>query len=120
MTLEIALTNISPQAINVAQGEILQDELDYDFDVRDAQTKPAPETKHLKAIKGEDQGPGPQTVIVSSFGYAQLKPHETLKSFVDLTQLFELSPGKYSVQVTRLDLNGKTVVKSNRISFAVD
>jgi hypothetical protein len=44
------------------------------------------------------KGPGPQFGKVT---YSKLKPGEALKLSIDLCKMFELTPGKYTVQLSR-------------------
>jgi hypothetical protein len=49
-----------------------------------------------------------------------LKPGESLKDGIKLSEIYDLSkPGKYSIEVERIDESTKTVVKSNMIMLTV-
>jgi hypothetical protein len=101
--VEIEVKNISNHAITFGADDLSHSEKNFAFEVRDSAGKLAPETRYMKAVNGEEQGPGPQMVILNHLGSATLKPGETLKGTANLAELFELQPGQYTVQLWRAE-----------------
>jgi len=119
--INVVLTNISDREIyiNVSGGP---GELDYTVSVLDRSGHEAPETKYLRALRGEDASdPGETTtlVVARSFGLRDVKPGETFRSSIDLGKLYDLQPGKYTIQLERIEEETHPVVKSNTITVTV-
>lgn len=122
--LNIAVTNTSSTTTPFSSGYGEdQGEFGCDFSVLTAEGKPAPETRYMKAVEGKDQGPGPQLVISTRSLSTRLAPGESMKFRADLNKLFDLEPGKYTVQLSRFESawegRPEAVVKSNTITITV-
>jgi len=101
--LNATVTNITDHPIALDSAGCL--EQDFTVDVRNAQGKSPVKTPYMKAITGEDQGPGPQVVIATgSLFVRDLKPGEIWKMSTDLNYLYDhLPPGEYTVTLSRPD-----------------
>jgi hypothetical protein len=122
--VSIAVTNTSKSTTAFSSGfREDQGEFECDFNVLASDGKQAPETRYMKAIKGKDQGPGPQLVTNTKSLSTRLAPGEALKFSADLNKLFDLAPGKYTVQLSHFESawaeHPGAVVKSNTIILTI-
>lgn len=101
--VDVKVTNVSNHVVSFGLVDVTRGEFDFDFEVRDSQGNLASETKYARAVKGEDQGIGSRIVIMTQSAQPDLKPGETLQFRADLSELFDLKPGKYTVQLTRAE-----------------
>jgi hypothetical protein len=129
--VEIEVKNTSNHTITFGADDLSHSEKNFAFEVRDSAGKLAPETRYMKAVNGEEQGPGPRMVILNHLGSVTLKAGETLKGSANLTELFELQPGQYTVQLWRVEGDHMIIdpakprpigatVKSNVVSVSVN
>lgn len=102
ITVNITATNISNRVI-AFDALSVAGERNFNIDVAAADGRRPPETLLLKAIRGEYQGPGPQLVLGGQLVQRDLAPGATLKWNVDVTKLYKLQPGTYTVRVWRPD-----------------
>jgi hypothetical protein len=116
--LAVTLTNVSNHQISVAQEKGGKAEFDYRIDVRNSSNTNAPDTNYHKKVKGQETSD--VTPLLRSWGFLQVDPGKTLKDHVDLTRLFQLAPGKYTVQVERTDDESKATVKSNTVLLTIN
>jgi hypothetical protein len=116
--LDVRVTNISKEDMDF--GTNTHEAQDFEYDVYKVRGTSAKETQYLKALKGEDQGVGPALVIVGSYGWAHLKPKQTLHLSVELTALFELQPGKYTLRLRRPDEGSGSEVMSNQLTLKIE
>lgn len=122
--VNIAVTNTSSSTIAFSSGyREDQGEFGCDFSVVTSEGKPAPETRYMKAVKGKNQGPGSQLVISTKSLSTRLAPGEAMKFRADLNKLFDLQPGKYTVQLSHFERawadHPEAVEKSNTITLTV-
>jgi hypothetical protein len=120
--VRIVLTNVSDKELATYQDGATRGELDYTIDVLDGNGKEPPETKYLRAVRNKDAAePGETTtlVVLRDAGMRSLKSKGTLTDILDLSKLYDLQPGTYTLQVERTDEESKTVVKSNKITLTV-
>jgi hypothetical protein len=110
--IDIVVTNQSNRTILYGSDSPGHGERNFIFDVRDSFGKPATKTQYFKAVTGEDQGPGPQIMILGKLVEFSLKPGGTVKDTANLSELFDLKPGKYTVQLSR-NAGFNTVVVDN-------
>jgi hypothetical protein len=91
-------------------------ELEFQVDVRDNQGNPAHLTEYGRQVIKQEGIP-----LVTHFaGYTVLHPGGTLKCDVVITRLYDLTqPGKYTIQVQRIEDALKMIVKSNTITVTV-
>ena len=102
--VNVTVTNVSNSTIHFDGDFPNHGERNFNIDVLDSQGNPAPETVYMKAIRGEDQGPGPtHIVIVGHLVQRDLAPGATWKEEADLTTVFNLEPGTYKVRFSRPD-----------------
>jgi hypothetical protein len=124
--VNVALRNIAdhsvnltfaPRVFNGAAGDVHL----YRAIVTDGKGNPAAYTAFGKKIWGEDAAPG--ALLDGSMILVQpLNPGEEGKHFLMIGKLYDLSkPGKYTIQVTRLDLEDTRIpLKSNTITVTVE
>ena len=117
LKVKIRLTNTSKEEIYISREK--SDELgefNYGVEVRDLQGKKQKETKYFRKLQTDEDLPGEYSIIVSSPWQFKLNPGESLEDGVIINKLFNISePGKYAIQVERLDEQVKTKVKSNKM-----
>jgi hypothetical protein len=112
VVIEVALTNVSDQTIGLPAQTGRDESQWYKVDVRHQNGSMASAVQHRPA--GNVVPPGAVKVDVYSAVMVELKPRETSKEKVAISDLFDMSrPGKYSVQVT---FRG---AKSNTITITV-
>jgi hypothetical protein len=99
--LKITLANVSSKGIIGNFEDVSHSELNYDVDVRDAEGNSAVLTPYMKAIEGLDQDEDRRYLVRTHLGVGGylVKPGEKIVGNADLTQLYVLKPGTYSVQV---------------------
>jgi hypothetical protein len=126
LRVNVVLRNVGDQAVNltsapkVFNGSVGEVHF-YRATVRDGKGDPAVYTAFGKKIWGEDAAPG-ALFEGSGILLQPLNPGEEDKHFLMINKLYDLSkPGKYTIQVTRLDLEGtKIQLKSNTITVTVE
>jgi hypothetical protein len=114
--LLVTLTNNSTKTVSVPSF----DREYYTIDVRDEHGKSAPEKDEARQAK--EAMKAPNTRMIRSGVTEELKPHETSRHTIDLSQYVDVSrPGKYTMQVTRQlpEELGPGMVKSNTITVIV-
>lgn len=118
--LQVTVKNIWNRAIDfiTSPGQIPDDGLMYDIDVRDEQGRAAPRSA---AVRNRD--PHVPVNLGSRFSRS-LQPGESFVDEVVVTRFFDLSkPGKYSISVRRgmppRQSLGSATVKSNAITISV-
>jgi hypothetical protein len=114
LRLSISYTNTSNQLISLPRSNgDTEDELYTDVDVRIDNSNPAPETPYRRSLR--EGGMARSDVLVS------LEPGKTAKDQIIVTKLYNLQPGRYRIQVSRITppWMERGVVKSNVISVVV-
>jgi hypothetical protein len=132
--LDVTMTNISNHVVHGHFEDLAHGELNFDFDVRDSQGQPVPQTCYMKGAQGADRGSCPEFIFRTHKGYGDdlLKPGETITASADLIDLYDLQPGTYTVQVSWFEgrtryrnpqqprpPNGTAVAQSNIVSITV-
>jgi hypothetical protein len=120
--INIILANTSDRQLVITVDRGAQGEFDYTIKLSDSNGHEPPETKYFRAVRGKDASdPGDTTTLVvsPSSGLKGLKPGETFKSTIDLTELYNLQQGRYAIQLERFDDKSKTLVKSNKLTVSV-
>ncbi len=105
IVVDILVTNTSNNVIPFDDADFPSEgEANFGVDVFDAQGELAPRTAVGRALRGEKPRPG-EFIGMSTGHYMQrdLKPGETLRESVALSQFFEMKPGRYTVVVSRPD-----------------
>jgi hypothetical protein len=129
LTLEAILTNHSDKQMFFGLAFSCGFDASLDIDVRDGSGNQPSQTILFRRAKGQDVGPdgralnpehdGHTYICVGSFGQRGVMPNDTLKTTVDLSRMYDLSqPGKYTVQVRRVDTNNNAW-QSNSVEFTV-
>jgi hypothetical protein len=96
--LVIAVKNISTAQIGFLTDVSSALVFDFLFHVQDSDGKEPLETPYYQEAQGKD----PHTTVSSRLHKGNsLSPGETLKLNMDLTQLFDFRPGKYTIQLSR-------------------
>jgi hypothetical protein len=119
MRIRIAQTNTTDQnqPFWIEKVARLHGEYLYLISVSREDGSKAPRTKYFRETRDETGNfmPGTATngVLVIR------KPGETIESSLDLSELYELKPGKYTVQVYQNDSIANLTVKSNILTLTV-
>jgi hypothetical protein len=90
--------------------------------VRDAQGKEPLLTKWGRRALGRQQLPEDENeavLVLNAVGPVAMHPGEILKTEIRLNSLYDLVPGKYTVQVQYYDDENKEAVKSKTITLTV-
>jgi hypothetical protein len=94
----ITVKNISTTQIGFLTDVSSALVFDFLFNVQGPEGKQAPETPYYHAVLGKDR----HRVVFSRMHKGNsLSPGETLKLNMDLTQLFDFKPDKYTIQLSR-------------------
>jgi hypothetical protein len=119
--VELIVTNISNQVVTLARENSLNNgELSNSIEVRDDMGTSVHRTNLVRAAKSNESSKDEMSIPVYSSVTISLKPGETLKDGIFVTQLFDLSqPGRYTILVLRKDETSNTIVKSNTITLTV-
>lgn len=125
VTLQIVLTNASKTNIGFGTSAAKsheQGELDYKVHVFDATGKRSAETAVGHKLRTGEDRPGEGIVIISSGATISIPPGETLtRRIKDVGKLYDMSkPGKYAIQVERIDGDSGLPVKSNTIEITIE
>jgi hypothetical protein len=123
MPVTITMKNISDHEISYWR-EMTDDPggFEYKISAWDDKQTAALDSKFGKALRGREDPAflTADTPLRGTGGWRTLKPGETLTDRVNVGRLFDLSrPGKYTIQVQRLDLDTKSFVMSNKINVVV-
>jgi hypothetical protein len=119
--ISVILTNLSDQEMFVAWGQGNRGEFDYKINVLDRNGHEPIETKYFQAVQGKvSDDPSETTALVISRSPSprQVEAGGKLTDSIYLDRLFDLKPGKYTVQVEHIDDSHKTV-KSNTLTMTV-
>lgn len=120
IVVNIALTNLTDQGISVDMEAGGRGEFDFTINVNDSAGRPAAYSEYYRAVKGQHETGRPMVVVTYSSGPHPVKARGVLKDTVQLDKLYDLSqPGKYTVQLERVDVLTKILVKSNQITVTV-
>lgn len=132
--VDVTMTNISHHVVHGHFEDLAHGELNFDFDVHDSQGQPVPETCYMKGVEGADRGSCPEFIFRTHKGYADdlIKPGQTITASANLSELYDLQPGTYTVQVSWFEgrtryrnpqqprpPNGTPVAQSNIVSITV-
>jgi hypothetical protein len=128
------MTNVSNRVVAGYFSESNHGEFNYDFDVRDSEGKSAPKTCYMKAEEGLDRGSCPDFITRTHKGIGDdlINPRESIKGSAELSELYDLKPGAYRVQLSWWEHRvryrdpqkprpptGAVVVKSNTITVTI-
>jgi hypothetical protein len=117
--LTVRLTNRSSNDLEFFHNGRSNGESIFDIEIRDSKGNLVPMKNYYKAVKGINQGPGPETVVVTTPVVAHVKPTMSFESTIDLAKCSDLHPGTYSVRVSRMDDATKRIITSNSISLTL-
>jgi len=102
LKVRIVLTNLTDKELILDVDNGSRGEFDYTIRLLDKNGQEPPETRYLRAVRGEDTfDPVSKTelIIVGSNGFRAIKPRETLTHTMDLNKLYVLKPGKYTLHL---------------------
>src|ERR1700740_1705112 len=132
--LDVTMTSLSNHVVHGHFEDLAHGELNFDFDVHGSQGQPVPETCYMKAVEGADRGSCPEFIFRTHKGYADdlIKPGQAITASANLSELYELPPRTYTVQVSWFEgrnryrnpqqtrpPNGPAVAQSNIVSIIV-
>jgi len=86
--------------------------------IKDTQGKEPPLTKWGREVFGRT-APGEPNLGLNAVGQIAVQPGEVMRTEINLNGLYDLSPGKYAVQVWTYDDENKEQVMSKRITVTV-
>jgi len=89
-------------------------ELEFTIDVRDDKGNVPPLTRYGRAVINHEF-----PVMVPDGGYSNLRPGETFESEIIVTKLYDLSQGKYTIQLKRTEESTLRIIKSNTVTVTV-
>lgn len=127
-TINVLLTNTSDHIIGVYLDNSLDSlRCEYQAHVYDAVDKHAKLTKEAWHLSGSKAAPDdkndyrsyPKMVSIGGGGVVPFRPGDTKETSFDLFGAYNLSPGQYTVWVSRIDPVSKMVVKSNTLTITV-
>lgn len=119
--VDVSKKNNSDQTLSVyraASADLDQGGWVYKVEVLDASGRSTPETTFGKHVEGGGGSRGVSTVIASG-GYVPLAPGKTLNDRVNVSKLYDLRAGKYTIRVREFDNYTRTFVSSNTITITV-
>lgn len=122
LKIKVVLTNTSDHVITVWRDPKASDqaELFHKVLVHDQAGKIATETRHGRRMRTGEDPPGELTVRVDSAAPYSLRPGEVIREEATIGKLYDLrQPGKYTIQVERIDDESKTVVRSNILTVTL-
>jgi hypothetical protein len=123
IALKIQLKNTSDHDITrtfVAQADADAELIGFRPIVRDAQGKEPPLTKWgRRALLRPPLDDLDPPLVLNAVGPVAMHPGEILKTEIRLNGLYDLVPGKYTVQVQYYDDENKEAVKSKTITLTV-
>ena len=96
---------------------VLHGEYLYQIDVLQADGSEAPRSKYFREVRDDAGNFMPGTA--GNGALVRKKPREAIVSSIDLNQLYDLKPGKYTVQVFQKDSIAKMIIRSNIIAVTV-
>ncbi len=108
----ILVTNQSRRTILYSMDAPGRGERNFIVDVHDSFGNPVTKTQYFKAVSREDQGSGPQIVVLGKVLEFSFKPGANVKDSASLSELFDFRPGNYTVRLSR-DEGYHTIVVPN-------
>jgi hypothetical protein len=119
--ITILLKNVSDHEIGIPRspGEN-RGESFHDLEVRDEKGHLTPKTKLRREVEEHGTANGEIGLPMGSVFTQTLKPSETLKEGIVVTNIYDLTkPEKYIIQCQRFDDDSNTIVRSNKITVTV-
>jgi hypothetical protein len=107
IVVDITIKNLTDHIVAFDGDSPTMAERNFTIELADAQGEAPPETQYLMAVRGEDQGPGHNVIVLTGHLIQRdLKPGETVKQSLDLARLFNLTLGTYKLTVLRQEFEG--------------
>jgi hypothetical protein len=129
VTLFIGLTNNTQRQLSFPMMDRYQAESNFTIHVTDPTGEPAGKTRFYRMMTGDKTGkdaveppydPRHEVISVGSLDSWAVPPGKTVEGKAVLNKLFDMSkPGKYTIQVEKIDDLSKAVVKSNIVTITV-
>lgn len=123
VNIKIATTNVSPASVNLAFSIwSVRAALTYRVIIHDEQGNVPGDARLSRLVKYYRQSSVnvPPQVITGSSAQVPLNPGQTFDDTVDIGTVYDLSePGKYTVQIQRLDTDDQVEATSNTITINV-
>jgi hypothetical protein len=119
--VKIQLKNISDHDISwmaLPEGDVHGEMVGFRPIVKDAHGKEPPLTKGGRRLFGRT-APEEPDLVIEAVGVVAVHPGAVMKTEIKLNELYDLSPGKYTVQVWTYDEENKEKVMSNTVSLTV-
>jgi len=126
--IDVVLTNITKDVINVPQSEPALGAY-IGLDVRDASGMPTGKTRLYRQMTGDRTGkdapasadPGVFAPLGRAGPPGPVQPLESTRRGFDLTTLFDITqPGKYTIQAQEADPMTGAIIKSNVFTLTVE
>lgn len=119
ITIQVAVKNNSQGDVTVLKSRAsTRGELSYDVTVVTARGGPVPLTPYGRALHG--QATTPPIMIQRKPYAATLKPGETIVDTIDLSRIYQLTPGSYIVQVSETEsMKSGPKITSNILKLAI-
>jgi hypothetical protein len=118
VVVTVTVTNISGHVIGVEEDRASSQEHNYKVTVRGEHGEDAPTTAYHRMLRGQPSQDDPEIVINSSELLVPLDPGKTLTDSIDLTKLYSLKPGVYSIEVERT-FDNQVIIHSNTLMITV-
>lgn len=120
LQLHVKITNASKKNIILSQDMTKKAEFFNTIYVRDAGGIELVKTDRHRAFRMEPLSTAQPTGFTFNDFAVQLQPGEAIQDETDIRTLYEIDqPGKYTIQVQRVDNETKTTVKSNTITVTI-
>lgn len=116
----VSLVNMSDKDVLIGTCAPKADVDGLRIDVADAQGKTAPETEILRWLRGEPVTKPTELMVTTTPPCGAVPPKRFINDGFILNRFYDLSnPGKYTIQVQRMDPDSKVLVKSNIITVTI-
>jgi len=114
LVIMVSLKNVSSQLINVEEDKSLSGDANYKLSVLDINGKEPPLTAYHRLLRGKPDPKDPMMILNSDSILVPLGPRGTLTNPIDLSKLYSLKPGQYTVQARReYDSQGDSVASDS-------
>lgn len=119
VTIQVVVKNISQGDVNILKSRAsTRGELTYDVAVVTAAGGPVPLTQYGRALHGQATTP---PIMIQRRPYGEtLKPNQSVVDTINLSRIYQLSPGSYIVQVSETEsMKPGTKIASNALKLTI-